>query len=853
MEASAAARPPPNSVISKMQRIVLSANQFRTRVRGIALATWLVSPLIGVGMLSFLGIYGFGELIFALTNISMAYWILFATLSIWLLDKRAASLVAALESQGTEYRYSAEPDRAVMRIVRDFLVLFALFCLLAPLSVEISMFVFADHPVMFSHYLQGMAGIVPVMLIVAFPAFFFLIDALGAYAAPCGVRVNLFSLRTRIMVVGLVTPVLIDLTLLLYFYDRTAYLSFETLALWLGLLILAGIGAMLAWNSLARSLKPMEIPFQDWEIGSRSNFPDAPMKPVSLDELGAVADGWRRMMARSREQEMRFRDLIEGSIQGVLVHRENEIIFANRALLDMLRYESVDELVAQGDVLSFVHEDDRKRLKEYREQRFAGGTAPSRYEFRIVASNGATIWVENVVRMVEWEGEKAIQATFVDITDRKLAEVALRESEASLKEAQRIAGIGNWDWYILDGKLHWSDQIYRIFGVEPDAFPATYEAFLDHIHPDDGDLVKQAVAAALAGEAPYVLDHRIVLGEGTVKIVHEQAEVERDDSGNPVRMSGTVQDVTELRRAEAEIRRLNEELEARVEQRTQELREAQAELIKKDRLVTLGQLTATVSHELRNPLGAMRTSTYVLSKTLKENEEQVLKAIDRIERGIRRCDRIIDELLDFTRSATIERQIVIIDDWLSSLLSEMSIPKGIDLRTDLQLGQRSAAIDPESMRRAVINIFENACQAIEGQAGWDANAGGGVVLVSTSEADRRIEIRIADNGPGISVDPVNKIFEPLFSTKNFGVGLGLPTVRQILERHGGEVAVHPADNQGSGTAFTLAFPCGATTETPNEISNGRRVDCRKTGRGLDTAPGDTNISSAHPMNMPDPG
>jgi len=138
------------------------------------------------------------------------------------------------------------------------------------------------------------------------------------------------------------------------------------------------------------------------------------------------------------------------------------------------------------------------------------------------------------------------------------------------------------------------------------------------------------------------------------------------------------------------------------------------------------------------------------------------------------------------------------------VLSEMSVPVGVKLETELRLGNLAAMFDSGRMRRTIINIVDNACQAITGQPGWDARTSNGIVTVSTVKSNGNIEFRVADNGPGIPADIMKKIFEPLFSTKNFGVGLGLPTVRQILEQHGGSVAVE--SKLGAGTRFRLVFP-----------------------------------------------
>jgi PAS domain S-box-containing protein len=278
----------------------------------------------------------------------------------------------------------------------------------------------------------------------------------------------------------------------------------------------------------------------------------------------------------------------------------------------------------------------------------------------------------------------------------------------------------------------------------------------------------------------------------------------QDEAGDVIAVGGIGTDITEQKEAEEQIRKLNDELERRVEERTTELRATQADLLRQERLATLGQLTATVSHELRNPLGVIQTSTCVVRDNLNDCDPRVGRSLERIERSVIRCDHIIEELLDYTRIRQLEPEPTPIDTWLEGVLEEQTLHTNITLRRELGLPGVKVFLDQDRFRRAVINVFDNACQAMVGDGNGKIEEGEHILTIQTGKTNGRIEVVFEDNGPGIPPDVLPEVFEPMFSTKGFGVGLGLPVVKQIMEQHGGGIEIE--SEEGRGTRAILWLP-----------------------------------------------
>jgi signal transduction histidine kinase len=246
-----------------------------------------------------------------------------------------------------------------------------------------------------------------------------------------------------------------------------------------------------------------------------------------------------------------------------------------------------------------------------------------------------------------------------------------------------------------------------------------------------------------------------------------------------------IEDVTELKQAESE------------------LRAAHAKLAESERLATIGRVAATVSHELRNPLGAISASlAFLLQKTTGKGLG-VERTLDRIDRNIERCNAIISDLLEFTRRHDLDRAPTEIDTWLEEVLAEQAVPADILLERSLE-AKNEVAVDRDRFRQVVLILVNNALQALKDPAWRPVEGHRRRIAVRAESVGPEVRISITDNGPGIPTDVLPRIFEPLFTTKGFGVGLGLPIARRIVEQHGGAIGVTSAP--GEGTTVTIRLP-----------------------------------------------
>ena len=389
-----------------------------------------------------------------------------------------------------------------------------------------------------------------------------------------------------------------------------------------------------------------------------------------------------------------------------------------------------------------------------------------------------------------------------EVGERKRAEESLKESEQRLKQSQQLAHVGYWDWYMEDSRLEWSDETYRIFGRDKEPFEVTVESFEATIHPQDIEDFFREREDALAQRRDVDIEHRIVLPDGVVRHVHEIARILRDERGNILRVMGTVQDITARKLAESKLQEYSQHLEEMVAERTRDLEKAQAELLVKERLAVLGHFSGSISHELHNPLAAIDASAYYLNMVLNSGEEKTIEHIARIRNNVKKSTDIIQSLLSLSRMEKPKTVSNSVRQLVRKAIGNSRIPDSVVVKLDMPDKDVFIDADAEQIRMALKNIVRNAVQAMDEK---------GTVTVTVRQQDGASEISISDTGPGICREHIEKIFDPLFTTKTHGIGFGLSIAKMIVENHGWTIRAESPPH--SGARFVIAIKESVARQT----------------------------------------
>ena len=434
-----------------------------------------------------------------------------------------------------------------------------------------------------------------------------------------------------------------------------------------------------------------------------------------------------------------------------------------------------------------------------------------RIEWSEPAPDGSSAWYTcSVSPHRAGDGPGSWLCICTDISDLKRSEERLRRSEQLMVDTQGVAHLGTWEWDLSEPHAYWSSELYRIYGLTPDAYTPSYERYLEMVHPDDRQRVIDATNRVFHEHVPYSHDERIFRPDGTMRYLHTWAYPVLDAGGKLRRLVGVCQDITDRAEAEEKIRRLNLELEHRVAERTSQLEKAMRDL---------EAFNAMVGHDLRAPLHTISLATSLIAETAARAESpQLTRGVERIGRAIAQMTGLIDSLLAFARIRDVSVQWAKLD--LSALAQEIvaDLRQGSpDRPVEVSIEEGITCFgDRELMRVALQNLLGNAWK-------YTARVSPARVWVTSTPISGRRVLAIRDNGAGFDMKDAHRLFAPfqrLHSDREFaGTGMGLASVQRILDRHGARIWAESVPAQGSSFFFELpeagAEPMQPSTAAPD--------------------------------------
>jgi PAS domain S-box-containing protein len=494
--------------------------------------------------------------------------------------------------------------------------------------------------------------------------------------------------------------------------------------------------------------------------------------------------------ALARGLETKIRRLVEANVVGIVLwNLDGAVTEANDAFLRMVQYDRDDLASGRLRWTDLTPAEWRDHDERGIAQLKATGIFHP-FEKEYIRKDGSRVPVLLGGALFQGSGNEGV-AFVLDLSEQKRAEHALRRSEAFLAEGQRLSQTGSFSWRVATDEITWSEQLYRIYEFEI-GVPVTLDLIRTRVHPEDVSLLEKMkmVVEARGGGNDFEWQYRLLMPDRSIKYLHAVAHAIRDRDGQ-LEYIAVVQDVT--------ARRLSEEA----------LATARSELAKVARVTSLGVLTASVAHEVNQPLSGIITNASTCLRMLDADSPNVDGARETVRRTMRdanRASEVITRLraLFGNRDTTTEsvdlneatREVIALS------LGELKRNRVI-VRTELAEDLSTVSGDRVQLQQVILNLLLNASEAM---SEVDDRPRELVIRTAPDEGDR-VRLAVQDAGVGFGPQGVDKLFEPFYTTKSGGMGIGLSVSRSIIERHHGRLWATP--NDGPGTTFRFSIPCNS--------------------------------------------